>query len=433
MRIAFIVVPLLLIAAVAALIGWKILSLKQRLVTELETALHATAQIGSLNLDLGKGELLAANITLQNQRADAPWDTAAIDQVAIHFHFADLFAPTMPLQIELTGWKLSLHTTAHPFLPAPDANAPAEPLAPTPPGAAWIRVTEVSGSEGEVVLHTSDNQAINIHGVSFHSDSPGGAEWTTELKAAAIDAGTLTTDTASVELHSDASSLTFNNLSIHSGDGEIAGSGELDLAAPHALKGNFTANAVPITALVASRWQVKLSGLVSGTLSYQGDDNNGTATGHVSVAGGKFNLFPWLGKATMLVGLPDVGGMEVDKAEADVAWKNHIFSLTNIDVRKENIFRVAGQADIAPDDTIDGHLKFGLPTSAVSKWPKIQTEVFSTAQDDFSWTDVHVTGTPEAPQEDLSPRLLAVGVEQGGDLLKQGAQKAGDLINQLLK
>jgi hypothetical protein len=46
---------------------------------------------------------------------------------------------------------------------------------------------------------------------------------------------------------------------------------------------------------------------------------------------------------------------------------------------------------------------------------------------------VHVTGTPEAPQEDLTSRLLTVGAEQGTDLLKQGAQKATDLINSILK
>jgi hypothetical protein len=433
MRIALILLPIVLIAAIAAFLTWKILGLKQRLVAELETALHATAQIGSLNLDLGKSELMAANITLQNQRAEAPWDTAAIDQVEIHFHFADLFEPTMPLQIDLTGWKVSLHTTAQPYAPTPDAGTPPPDVPPAPPGANWIRVTAVAASEGEVTLHTADNGAVMIHGVGFHSDSPGDVDWTTQLTVTSIAAGTFITGAGAVELHSSTTNVTFNNLLIHCDEGEIAGSGTLDLAPPHALKANFTANAVPLTMLLATRWQVKLSGLVSGTIGYEGDDANGSAKGHISVAQGKFNLFPWLGKATMLVGLPDVGGMEVDKAEADVAWKDHVVSLTNIDVRKEGIFRVSGQDDIAADGTMDGHLKLGLPTSAIAKWPKLQTEIFTMPEEDFSFADVHVTGTPEAPQEDLSSRLLAVTAEQGTDLIKQGAQKATDLFNQFLK
>jgi hypothetical protein len=110
MRVVFVVIPLVIVAAIGGFVAWKIAGLKQRLVAELETALHATAQIDSLNLDLGKGELLAAGITLQNQRPEAPWDSASIDQAAIHFQFAKLFAPTMPLQVTVSGWKVTLHT-----------------------------------------------------------------------------------------------------------------------------------------------------------------------------------------------------------------------------------------------------------------------------------------------------------------------------------
>jgi hypothetical protein len=123
----------------------------------------------------------------------------------------------------------------------------------------------------------------------------------------------------------------------------------------------------------------------------------------------------------------------VDQATSDYSWKNHILSLQNIDVRKQSVFRIGGKADIAADSTIDGHLKLGLPTTAVSKWPKLQTDVFNVAQDDFSWTDVHVTGMPDQLQEDLSPRLLSVTAAQGAQLLQQTKQGATDLINQLLK
>jgi hypothetical protein len=40
---------------------------------------------------------------------------------------------------------------------------------------------------------------------------------------------------------------------------------------------------------------------------------------------------------------------------------------------------------------------------------------------------VHLTGTPDHLQEDLSSRVLAVGVQNGSDLLKEGGQKAMDL------
>jgi hypothetical protein len=439
MRIALIVVPLVILLAVGGFVAFKIIGLKERLVAQLEAALHATAQIGSLSLDLRQGELLATNISLQNVRPDSPWDNAAIDQAAVHFRFADLFAPTLPLQVEITGWKASLHspgavTAGGASTPGGNTIAPGFNATPTDQsGPSWARVNHIAASNGEVTIHLANDQTIAAHGVSFHADTPGGPDWTTDLQASSIVAGTLTTGTSSVEIHSTRDDATFTNLTVHCGDGQVSGGGDLDLAAPHTLKGSFTATAVPVTMLVTTRWQMKVSGLVSGTADYQGDDDSATASGKLSVSGGKFNLFPWLGKATMLVGLPDITNMQIDQATSDFAWKNHILTLQNIDVLKPDVFRINGQADIAADDTIDAHLKLGLPGAAVAKWPKLQTDVFNAPNGDYDFTDVHVTGTPDQLQEDLSSRLLTVGLEQGGDLLQQTKTKATDLINSFLK
>ena len=346
------------------------------------------------------------------------------------------------MQVELTGWKATLHTTADAF-----AATPASPGAPEPaaarmessgPGAnasgpSWVRVNELSATSGEVTLLLGNSQTVVVRSVNFHAETPGGPEWTTQVQVGSITAGTLTAGNGSVDLHSTPDTVTFNDLTLHCGDGQITGGGELGLAAPHALKGSFTATSIPVAMLVAARWQVKLSGLVSGSVVYQGDDGAATATGKISVAGGKFNLFPWLGKVTMLVGLPDITGMEIDQATSDFVWKNHLLTLQNIDVRKPGVFRIGGTVDIAGDDTIDGRLKLGLPASAVSKWPALQTSVFNVTNEDFAWTDVHVTGTPDALQEDLSPRLLNVGGEQATELLEQTKSKAADLLKALLK
>jgi hypothetical protein len=433
MRAAFIIVPLVLILAVAGFVVWKISGLKQRLVDDLQSELHAKAQIASLDLDIGAGELHAAGITLQNQRPDAPWDTAAIDQASIHFKFSDLLASTLPVDVKITGWKVNLHTTAQE--PPPEAGTETSGSSFGDDGAESkrVRVNSIAATQGEVTLGLSDTQSVMIHGVSFQAGTSGGPNWTTQLQVDSIDAGTFKTGNGSVKLYSDGDKITFSDLSILCGDGQIAGGGDLGTVAPHPLHGTFTATSIPITMLVAARWQVKLSGLVTGNVNYQGDDNSATATGTISVAGGKFNLFPWLGQAVQLVGLPDITDTTVDQATADLTWKNHLLTLQNIDVRKNDVFRIGGQANVTAVGEIDGHLKLGLPSAAIAKWPKLQTDVFSVAQDDFNWTDVHVTGTPDHLQEDLSPRLLAVGAAQGGQLIQQTTQKASDFINSLLK
>ncbi len=146
----------------------------------------------------------------------------------------------------------------------------------------------------------------------------------------------------------------------------------------------------------------------------------------------KFNILPWLGKVTALVNLPDITDVEVDKATTDFEWKDGKLGLTNIDVRKNDVVRIAGTADIDPTGRVDARLKLGLPSNVTSKWPDLQTKVFSVQLEDYNWTEVHLTGPPDHLQEDLSPRLLAVGVQQGGSLLDQATQKASELYKSFM-
>jgi hypothetical protein len=430
-------VLVLLAAAAGAFVWWKVGSLKQELVLNLESALHATVQVTSLDLDLEKGEIHAAGISLVNQSTDAPWDTAEISQATGYFHLLDLLGPTLPLRVSVDGWKMSLHTTvASSLTPSSDnsgATSPPAPAVPAPSDHDRIRVTSISGNEGDVTVRVSGSESISIHGVMFHADTHDGSQWTTDVETTSITAGTLTTGQGSVHLQSEGDRISFDNLSVHCGDGQIAGSGEVTLDGNHAIHGDFTANSVPATMLLSAPWQMKISGLVSGTLAYQSDDSSATANGKMSIGGAKFNVLPWLGKVTALVGLPDISGVELDQATSDFSWKNHILHLQNIDVRKTDVVRVAGQVDLTPDSQVDGHLKLGLPSTVIARWPKLQTDVFSSAQDNYSWTDVRLTGTPDHLQEDLTPRLLAVGAAQSGDLLKSTSQNALDLINSLLK
>jgi len=67
-----------------------------------------------------------------------------------------------------------------------------------------------------------------------------------------------------------------------------------------------------------------------------------------------------------------------------------------------------------------------------AKIPALQDKIFSDQREDYNWTDVHLTGTPDHLQEDLTPRLLAFGVSQGSDLLNQTSQKAKDLFNSFM-
>jgi hypothetical protein len=122
----------------------------------------------------------------------------------------------------------------------------------------------------------------------------------------------------------------------------------------------------------------------------------------------------------------------MDKATSDFSWKDGTLHLTNIDVRKNDVTRIAGDVQVDPSGQVDGHLKLGLPSTATALWPDMQAKIFPDQHDDFNWADVHLTGTSDNLQEDLLSRMVAFGLQQGGDLIKQGAQKATEALKNFL-
>jgi hypothetical protein len=428
--IRIVVAVLVLIFLAAAVVGgvvWaKISALKGQLADNLGRALGAEVQINSVSLDFWKGELQAAGITLTNKRDGAPWENGEISQATAEFHYRDLLSPVLPLTVSVTSWQVVLKQAEG----GADAGASVASSPPESTGEkGGIEVTGLSAREGEVEIHLESGKRIMLHGVNFDSSSNGGLVWTTQLQAESISAAALQLGASSVEIRADQDKIDFSNLHMQCAQGAITGDGDWS---PHEEQATLKAVDVPVVMLVGAQWQMKLSGAASGNLSYQGHGQTGEAQGQISISDGKFDVLPFLGKLSALVGLGDISGMEVDKATADFSWKDGMTHLTNIDVRKNDITRISGQVDVDGTGQVDGHLKVGLPDTVLAKWPQLQSAVFSTADDDYGWADVHLTGTPDHLQEDLSSRVLAVGVQGGSSLLNQGAQKATDLIKSFM-
>lgn len=432
--IGLIVGVLVVLVVAGGLVWWKLSSLKGILVRDLGNALGAQVEVSTLTLDPWKRELHAAGISLTNLQPSAPWEKGEIGQATVRFHLHDLFSSSIPLSLEVDAWSVVLRpaTTATPETTAgaPPPIAPAESTAP--PSKSRVHVTEISAHNGTVEMDFSPDKIVVLHDVAFESNDNGAGVWTTGLRTSSLVEGALVTGPGSVQIRGDQEQVAFSSLHLQCDQGYLTGDGSMALSAPHEAQFTLKATKIPVTMLVATAWQLKLSGLVTGDLHYEGNDQNGGAKGQLAMDQGKFSLLPWLGEVTGLVGLPDVSNVEVDKMTSDYTWNNGTLQLTNLDVRKNDVIRIAGTVDVSPQGLIDGKLKLGLPTAVLSKWPDLQKQVFPVDLEDYSWTDVRLTGTPDHLQEDLTPRLVAFGVGQGTDLLNQGTKKAMDLLNNIL-
>jgi len=425
--LGILVVLVLVAGGGGAFIWWKIAGLKATLMGDLEKALGARVQVVSIDLDVWKGELHAAGISLVNERANAPWDKGDISHATVRFHLSDIFASSVPVSVEVSSWNVVLHSPA-----GASEMSSAAASSVSAPSRERIQVTQISAQEGTAEIDFSGDKKAVIHGVAFQAASNGADVWTTRLQAASIAVGSLEAGASSIEIRGEPDKITFFGLRMQCDQGVITGDGEVALNANYDARANLKAVDVPVAMLVAVQWQMKLSGLASGDLHYEGNAQGGVARGQLAVNHGKFNVLPWLGKVTSLVGLQDISDVEVDKATTDFEWKDHTLHLINLDIRKNDVTRIAGEIDVDAQGQVDGKIKLGLPSSVTSKWPQLQDKVFPIQLEDYNWAEVHLTGTPDHLQEDLTPRLIAARLGQGTDLLNQAAQKATDLFNNFM-
>src|SRR5271156_5980132 len=137
-------VLLLIAGAGGAFIWWKISGLKEALVGDLEKALGSQVQVTSIDLDVWKGELHAAGVSLVNERPAAPWDKGDISQATVRFHLSDVFASSLPVSVEVSSWNVTLHSPLR-TAETPPADAASESTAA--PGQGRIQVTQISAQE----------------------------------------------------------------------------------------------------------------------------------------------------------------------------------------------------------------------------------------------------------------------------------------------
>jgi len=430
--IGILVAMILVLVLGAGLVWWKLAGLKAQLVADLEKAIGAQVQVASLDLDIFKGELHAAGITLTNQVSSAPWQKGDISQATVSFHLRDVFSPTLPVRINVSSWNVVLHSPLRTAETPPNAAASDAASASPPKSKGRIQVTQISAQTGTVEVDFSDDRKIVVHGVGFDAANNGADVWTTQLQATSLTAGSLEAGPCAVDIRGEQGKVTFSNLRMQCGDGAVTGDGDVSLDEPHDARMDLKAVNVPIIMLVSVQWQMKLAGLANGDLHYQGNDRSGDAKGQIAVNHGKFNVFAWLGKVTSWVGLPDISDVELDKATSDFSWKDGALQLTNLDVRKNDVTRISGEIDVDALGQVDGRLKLGLPSTITSKWPQVQDKVFPIAFEDYNWAEVHLTGSSDHLQEDLTPRLLAAGMGTGSDLLNSATQKATDLFHSIM-
>jgi hypothetical protein len=101
--------------------------------------------------------------------------------------------------------------------------------------------------------------------------------------------------------------------------------------------------------------------------------------------------------------------------------------LNDIAIEQTGRFRIEGTMQFS-DRSLGGALQIGV-TRKYLEWLPHPEEVFSRETGGYLWTTVHLSGTLDAPQQDLSPRLVQALTNSPGALLGAAFRALGEWVH----
>lgn len=188
---------------------------------------------------------------------------------------------------------------------------------------------------------------------------------------------------------------------------------------------------VPLSEFLNSEWKSRLTGQMRGDVQANGAKNQAAQwTAELVLEDGSLQGLPILSTLASYTRMERFKRLTFDTFQATVQPKGDALVISKIVIQSNGLLRIEGTLTLL-NDSLDGHFLLGVTSEALQWIPGAQNRIFTgsnaQAPSGFHWTQVRVGGTKQAPQEDLSARLLggagmALVFDTPGKILDQGAQ-----------
>ncbi|MFL6514075.1 MAG: hypothetical protein ACJ8M1_03540 [Chthoniobacterales bacterium] len=207
-------------------------------------------------------------------------------------------------------------------------------------------------------------------------------------------------------------------LDLSSGQGAIHAEGNAEMRGDKRIDFRFDWKQLPVRDWIPKNWEGKYNGVALGNLHWTGKDFKPDTTqleGRLRVNDGRVNGVPFLHEVAAVTNLPDLEDLQLSECAAEVGWNEGRGELRNIAIEDRGKFRIEGTIRF-DHDSLGGMLLLGIDRRHLA-WLRDPEEIFPRVKGGYLWTTVHLSGTWQNPQQDLSPRLLAALKERPGALL----------------
>lgn len=188
---------------------------------------------------------------------------------------------------------------------------------------------------------------------------------------------------------------------------------------------------VPLDEFLDAFWKQRLTGRIEGDLEISGSRNAPPSwKAAISLKDGSLTGLPVLDKLVTYTNTHRFKHIVLDTCSATLRPQGDSLRIENIIVQSNGLLRIEGTLNIR-GRTLDGDLLLGVTPETLSSIPGAGSRVFvetnPAAPPGLLWTRVHIVGTLDAPQEDLSTRLVGAAgmsllLDTPGAVVGQGAE-----------
>ena len=211
-------------------------------------------------------------------------------------------------------------------------------------------------------------------------------------------------------------------------DFQVYESGSLDLAGEMSAKGDgYTFNGnlrdVSCAEILPENWKQRLSGKVEVEFTVENARGGPAVKGHLDLTDGVLTALPLLDALSAYADTTRFRRLALEEGKTDFEWEDGNLVLRNFVISSEGLVRLDGMLRVDRDRRLDGRFRLGLVPGILARIPGAETVVFTAGEKGLLWTDLHITGTLDDPEEDLTGRLIeAAGLRMFEVLPETGQQ-----------
>jgi len=212
-------------------------------------------------------------------------------------------------------------------------------------------------------------------------------------------------------------------------DGFIQAEGTAGTREDKSVNFKVTFGKLPVREWLPAGWRDHVSGLAAGHVRWSGRNpklETSQVQGSFRIADGRVRRLSFLEKLSSITGKKSIEQLELSECSAEVDWNSPRIEIKNIAVEDKGKFRIEGSLSVR-EKSLDGAIRLGLAREYL-EWLPHAEEVFPQEKAGYLWTTVHLAGTIDKPEQDLSPRIIDALKESPSAFLGMVLRQAGQWL-----